>query len=173
MDNELKWRKKPVVIEAFRWTGGPDQTEDPDWINAPGVAFFENAGTPQCVMKINTLEGVMTAQQGDWIIRGVKGEVYPCKPDIFEATYEPADRRLAEAPGVREAEREVIEWAEEARKYLEDALDSDAGDDYRLCGCYWKNFKTGGIGHGCRAMGLIHLLAAASKPADTKTEPKP
>jgi hypothetical protein len=82
------FKKKPVVIEAFKWTGDETQSEDPDWINAPGVAFFENSGTPDVTLKINTLEGVMTARRGDYIIKGVKGEIYPCKPDIFLATYE-------------------------------------------------------------------------------------
>ena len=89
-----KFRKKPVVIEAFRWTGGPDQEENPAWIVAEILThnvWFDKTGTPDCVMKIKTLEGVMTAQSGDWIIQGVKGEIYPCKPDIFEATYEPVD----------------------------------------------------------------------------------
>ena len=85
-----EYKKKPVVIEAFKWTGDEHQTEDPAWINVPGViCCFENVGTPEVVLKINTLEGVMTARRGDYIIRGIKGEVYPCKPDIFEATYEP------------------------------------------------------------------------------------
>lgn len=85
------FRKKPVVIEAFRWTGGPDQTEDPVWIVEAieaGTAFF--SPDPGGQMHISTLEGVMAADKGDWIIRGVAGEIYPCKPDIFAATYEPA-----------------------------------------------------------------------------------
>lgn len=89
----MKFRKKPVVIEAFKWTGGPDQTEDPVWIVDAikrGDVHFPHAGTPECTLCIKTLEGEMTAQQGDWIIQGVKGEIYPCKPDIFVATYEPA-----------------------------------------------------------------------------------
>jgi hypothetical protein len=87
------FRKKPVVIEAFLWTGGPDQTEDPDWAVEAikrGDIFFAQAGTPQVQMRIKTLEGIMLANQGDYIIRGVKGEIYPCKPDIFAATYEAA-----------------------------------------------------------------------------------
>lgn len=87
----MKFRKKPVVIEAFLWTGGPDQTEDPVWACdaiREGKIFFENAGTPDVKLKINTLEGVMTADQGDYIIQGIKGEIYPCKPDIFQQTYE-------------------------------------------------------------------------------------
>ena len=87
------YRKKPVVIEAFNWTGGPDQAEDPEWIVDAirgGTVRFENEGTPDVSMLIDTLEGTHRANQGDWIIRGVKGELYPCKPDIFAATYEAA-----------------------------------------------------------------------------------
>lgn len=82
------YRKKPVVVEAFRWTGGPDQTEDPEWIEAAieaGDVWFCDG----CLM-IRTLEGVHKARVGDYIIRGVAGELYPCKPDIFEQTYEEA-----------------------------------------------------------------------------------
>lgn len=91
-----KYRKKPVVIEAFKWTVGPDQEDDPIWIieaiktgnvviHCPGQ--FEE-GEP--FMSIETLEGTMTANIGDYIIQGIKGEIYPCKPDIFENTYDNA-----------------------------------------------------------------------------------
>ena len=96
----MKYRKKPVVIEAFCWTGGPDQTEDPEWADAAvkaGKIWFSNPGTKDVCLEIATLEGTMCARQGDYIIRGVKGEIYPCKPDIFAATYEPAP-----GPGVVE-----------------------------------------------------------------------
>jgi hypothetical protein len=86
-----RWRKKPVVIDAFRWTGGPDQKEDPVWINdaiRAGKVWFLNEGQSNVTLMIETLEGCMVAQQGDYVIRGVKGEIYPCKPDIFEATYD-------------------------------------------------------------------------------------
>jgi hypothetical protein len=86
-----QYRKKPVVIDAFKWTGGPDQTEDPEWIIEAledGRATFGTNNRGRTAICINTLEGVMAADVGDWIIRGVKGELYPCKPDIFEATYE-------------------------------------------------------------------------------------
>ena len=90
----MRFRKKPVVIEAFCWSGDERQVEDPEWICAAirsGAVFFFAAGTPEMVLAIKTLEGTMRADRGDWIIRGVKGEIYPCKPDIFAATYEPAD----------------------------------------------------------------------------------
>ena len=87
----MKFRKKPVVIDAFRWTGGDDQTEDPIWIIEAikeGRVYFTLPGTKNVRLNIHTLEGVMVANPGDYIIRGIRGEIYPCKPDIFEATYE-------------------------------------------------------------------------------------
>ena len=87
----MRYRKKPVVIEAFKWTGGPDQIEDPEWANKAqerGEIWFDKDGTSGCVMYIETLEGVMRASQGDYIIKGLAGEIYPCRPDIFEASYE-------------------------------------------------------------------------------------
>ena len=93
-----KYRKKPVVVEAFKWTGGPDQTEDPEWIVSAlkkgsillteNTARFIQLRDKIIGMEIMTLEGRHTARPGDYIIQGVKGELYPCKPDIFEMTYE-------------------------------------------------------------------------------------
>lgn len=98
-----RFRKKPVVIEAMRWNGRDDETgihaalkfidvgllphapDDPHI--HPGLGFTPSDGK----LFIPTLEGTMCANPGDWIIKGVKGEFYPCKADIFEATYEPAD----------------------------------------------------------------------------------
>lgn len=75
-----KFRKKPVVIEAIQWTGA-----NPSEVTAfRGGACLYDADGPI----IETLEGDMKTMPGDWIIKGVKGEFYPCKPDIFEATYE-------------------------------------------------------------------------------------
>ena len=90
----MKYRKKPVVIEAFKWTGDKDQQPVPEWaIQAVidrriRVACRDEGGVG---MWIETLEGRMEASPGDFIIRGVEGEIYPCKPDIFEATYERVD----------------------------------------------------------------------------------
>lgn len=86
-----KYRKKPVVIQAVKWTGCHDQQEDPYWIVEAiekGEIWFIGNGSEHVVMQIDTLEGVMTANRGDYIIKGIQGEIYPCKPDIFEATYE-------------------------------------------------------------------------------------
>lgn len=84
----LTYRKKPVEIEAFQWTGDEQQEGEPEWIvqaiQSGDVWFNQEVGT----LCINTLEGVMSASQNDYIIRGVQGEIYPCKPEIFELTYE-------------------------------------------------------------------------------------
>lgn len=84
-----RYRKKPIVIEAFKWTGGPDQIEEPIWIcDAIRTGHVKISDERGGGLLIKTLEGVMTANVGDWIIKGVNGEIYPCKPDIFEKTYE-------------------------------------------------------------------------------------
>ncbi len=85
-----KFRKKPVVIEAWEWQPDSKPTDAPMW-------FFEQCQARQMIpgmdksLSIVTLEGTMRCEIGDYIIKGVKGEFYPCKPDIFAATYEPAD----------------------------------------------------------------------------------
>lgn len=99
MSEPRKFRKKPVVIEAFQMTEARrwDNTDWPEWLNrawngeegAPGTMQVANPGASALV--IVTLEGRHNVSWGDWIIRGVKGELYPCKPDIFEATYEAVD----------------------------------------------------------------------------------
>lgn len=86
MGGRMKYRKKPVIIDAFQWTGDPDQKEDPDWIVEAihkGVVWF----SPH-EMCISTPEGIQVADIGYYIIRGVKGEIYPCRSDIFEMTYD-------------------------------------------------------------------------------------
>lgn len=82
-----KFRKKPVVIEAYCYNQVDDNYR-PDWFQ-DRVSRNEIITYPDYAV-IKTLEGFMRADLGDWVIKGVKGEVYPCKPDIFEATYESA-----------------------------------------------------------------------------------
>lgn len=95
-----RYRKKPVVIEAMQLTDDLPQAHavylwierntagsfDPTLGSRPASGVSIDPATGDLL--IATLEGVMTAQLGDWIIRGVQGEFYPCKPDIFAATYE-------------------------------------------------------------------------------------
>jgi hypothetical protein len=77
-----KFRKKPVVIEAEQFKG--------ELLRGMSLGKAEPFGLKD-QPGVQTLEGFMVARPGDWIIQGVKGEFYPCKPDIFEATYEPAE----------------------------------------------------------------------------------
>lgn len=105
---EHSWRKKPVVIDAYQLPVPPadgstnDEHEHAvwaflDWCSKVGFDNFTSERDGE--IAIETLEGTMTASPGDWIIKGVKGEFYPCKPDIFAATYEPAG---IPAPGGKE-----------------------------------------------------------------------
>lgn len=84
----MKYRKKPVVIEAVLWGGSYFHEDWPDWFHSAMQADAMRVHGK--LLHISTLEGVMLANVGDMVIQGVKGEIYPCKPDIFEATYEDA-----------------------------------------------------------------------------------
>ena len=87
----MKYRKKPVVIEAMQITEKSEHEVNQwagDAVYSSPVLEPSEGNEKGVYWQINTLEGVMTAIPGDWIIKGVKGEFYPCKPDIFEATYE-------------------------------------------------------------------------------------
>ena len=105
---ELKFRKKPLVIEAFQMTE-ERRTNNADWPNwlheawmldreAPGSLYPTEEGTGDGRLSIGTLEGQHLVSWGDWIIQGVHGELYPCKPDIFAKTYEPAEASPASVP---------------------------------------------------------------------------
>lgn len=95
-----KFRKKPIVIEAFQMTKErrQDNRDWPNWLNKAWNDNWPEPGAVRCVdypnsdgtdqLMISTLEGPLTVSWDDWIIRGVNGELYPCKPDIFEKTYE-------------------------------------------------------------------------------------
>lgn len=111
----MKFRKKPVVIEAMQMIGEPSETMAVcDWIRDNGYPWLVgNALEPSALepegadgqpgdpgiyidpatgeVVIRTLEGDMRVSYGDWVIKGVEGELYPCKPDIFEKTYEPVE----------------------------------------------------------------------------------
>ena len=83
----MKYRKKPIVIDAVQWDGNPDSVfaltdSGEDW---PQELHIDQHGH----LKIATLEGIVWCHPGSWIIRGVKGEFYPCADEVFQATYEP------------------------------------------------------------------------------------
>ena len=98
----MKYRKKPVVIEAvqLRWDNWEVVCDFADvgalsdgkptgcFVGSDGLALPAGQHSEEIGLLIPTLEGLHLARQNDWIIRGIKGELYPCKPDIFEATYE-------------------------------------------------------------------------------------
>lgn len=84
----MKFRKKPIVVDAWQFTSN----DVPQWIEDrsqwQAISFsFKDDGSPD-LLHIATLEGVFTAERGDWVIRGVDDEIYPCKKSIFEQTYE-------------------------------------------------------------------------------------
>ena len=94
----MKYRKKPIVIEAFQMTKErrQDNSEWPDWLNQAwnkdwkevGAVFPRAIGTSDGELDMHTLEGPLHISFDDWIIQGVKGELYPCKDEIFRLTYE-------------------------------------------------------------------------------------
>lgn len=107
------YRKRPVAVEVMQWDGTvEDATRIIDWILSgggtarcheeipedkkvwePDGKSYEIIEARPALIHIDTLEGLMRADKGDWIIRGVQGEFYPCKPDIFAKTYEPVSSR--------------------------------------------------------------------------------
>lgn len=91
----MKYVKKPIVIEAVQITETTFGRPHPNPEHIPGVVYDP---VQRCAI-IRTLAGTMRADFGDWIIRGVKGELYPCKPDIFTATYAPAETPTEYWPG--------------------------------------------------------------------------
>lgn len=104
-----QFRKRPVVIEAMHYSGSNGLTIQ-GWSNGACIPSPVLEPSPEnasgAYLQILTLEGTMIASPGDWIIRGIRGEFYPCKPDIFDATYETA---LATAPPAADEVREAAE----------------------------------------------------------------
>ena len=92
----MKYRKKPVVVEAIQFRSGTLPGHGAQVAAWCGGRFNVDVKPSdhtdvRYTISIPTLEGVMTAEEGDWIIRGVAGEFYPCKPEIFASTYEPEE----------------------------------------------------------------------------------
>lgn len=110
-ENVMKFRKKPVVIEAIQIPESGTMLGEPffNFLKDADVEFNVNGS-----IDINTEEGIMRGSPHDWIIKGVKGEFYPCKPDIFAATYDPVDDSTAftNYDQFRHLESLVVEWAD-------------------------------------------------------------
>lgn len=106
MSTPKKYRKRPVVIEAMEWDGAAESASSViEWVLVNGQSItYHCANDEECrlevgghVLRIPTLEGNMDASAGDFIIKGVNGEFYPCKPDIFAKTYAREDTAWPEA----------------------------------------------------------------------------
>ncbi len=128
----MKYRKKPVVVEAMQWTG-LNLEEVKDFVGEAltydilDTAWEVGKGRPHVFMKIKTLEGDMEVSEKDYIIKGVNGEFYPCKPDIFQKTYTPENtedkpiRRLIDADVLIEKMKKWY-WDEEKKKAAENDI---------------------------------------------------
>lgn len=95
----MKYRKKPVEIDAWQWLYSPNQAEAPLWTQdalskwpEKGGIAFEPEHPDGARISIATLTGVVSCVPGSWIIKGIEDELYPCKPEIFEATYEKVEK---------------------------------------------------------------------------------
>jgi hypothetical protein len=99
----MKYRKKPVVIEAYQFLPKGSPVTYPDWMEEARSGLKGNQGSIWCetdgTWYCGTLEGKHEITLGDFIIQGVKGEIYPCKPDIFELTYEKVEEVEVERVG--------------------------------------------------------------------------
>ena len=84
------YKKKPIVVKAWQFTKENFQGNPPPYFDSPNVILSKDSSTGNISGVIKTLEGDMIVSEDDWIICGIKGEFYPCKPDIFEKTYEKA-----------------------------------------------------------------------------------
>lgn len=137
----MRFQKRPVQIEAFQWTASMDQAEDPEWIISAindGRVWFDRDSQYNVEMIICTLEGNMIAKPGDWIIKGVAGEIYPCKPEIFERTYTPVAYERPQGDIVDALRQEdsphnqsLLDEAARVIERLRDALrEIDAGEGY-------------------------------------------
>ncbi|MCC6952333.1 MAG: hypothetical protein IT433_12930 [Phycisphaerales bacterium] len=97
----MKFRKKPVVIDAVQWWPPGDHRHVP-------IEGVERGPREDQPWGVATLEGFHVASPGDWIITGVKGERYPCKPDVFAATYELAESNPPESGGFVDLEGDAV-----------------------------------------------------------------
>lgn len=118
----MKARKKPVEVEFFIWNGGLNKEDEPIWFEEEvekGVVRFPGLPGP---MLIDTLEGTMQAQVGDYIVKGVNGELYPVKPDIFEKTYQVISPQEKDKKYTVRLFSVYAEWPEVLAKNEEDAI---------------------------------------------------
>ena len=87
-----KYQKKPIIVEAVQWDGNEYIEDLVNWCDRRNGRVLGWYGDGTKTLRIETLEGPLRVIPGDWIIKGIKGEFYPCKPDVFEATYQEVER---------------------------------------------------------------------------------
>jgi hypothetical protein len=151
-----KFRKKPVEVEAIQSTGTPESNRGIiDWTRGSETSAYMDEHTQRghC-LSINTLEGAMWVDKGDWIIKGVNGEFYPCKPDIFEKTYEAADTPVVT---ITKAELDKLRAIEEAAKGICNPCESCLKPCKSSHQCAWRS-------------AFIKLQALLSSPAAPEPE---
>lgn len=128
-----QFRKKPVVIEAKQATGTPESNREIiDWTrgSATPASMDDHPERGKC-LSISTLEGAHWVSPGDWIIKGVAGEFYPCKPDIFAATYEAATTALPIIdPGPDSLEREIQAKASVAPRVTPADIEAEIASEF-------------------------------------------
>ena len=147
----MRYRKKPAEIEALQFNrrNGWEIEKWSDHAVVPSPVLEPMPDNPTgAYLQIHTLEGTMIAIVGDWVIRGVKGEYYPCKPDIFEMTYGPAE----DAPPTAAPLLAVLRATEEAMAECDDVGDDgncdDCCHDERSAGrrCWFKAIRRAWLG---------------------------
>jgi hypothetical protein len=145
----MKYRKRPVEVEAIQWLDTPESTKEVAEFKADGMAFVETKPDGRRRLQMPTLEGTMEATPGDWIIKGVQGEVYPCKPEIFHATYIKADKRLTdqELPAIDRIWGNS--WKAQCFDYAKELINANRGIARLKKKNQWLTDKLTEIGNGC------------------------
>jgi hypothetical protein len=135
-NSEMRYTKKPVTIEAFQITEELaianliDNLPLPFGITLSGSYRRDDRTVSYAYTCIETPEGKMKAKIGDWIIKGVKGELYPCKPDVFEASYDSADLVPSPAPVTAEEAEAALKWLENVEILNQEITIQKFGDIY-------------------------------------------
>ena len=101
-----QYKKKPVTVRAIQWDGTKEMAQE--LLTIPGLNGFTAPEQDGFRFRINTLEGRMTVSPGDFIIQGVQGEYYPCKPDIFHQSYEKLEDVQAREKSTRKKKEEKV-----------------------------------------------------------------
>lgn len=154
----MKYRKKPVVIDAFQLNARGLIEDEWFWdaVNESAIFIYYLEPEPHSLMEIAycdivTLEGTMRANVGDYIIRGIKGEIYPCKPDIFEKTYELADKveKISEQEPKIEVLNKIIDEIRQNTYFINELTEKE-GIDFETVEKIFDKYRTGGISNECK-----------------------